>query len=101
MGKISLIQALHNAAKTVPLCKHAAEHIIELERSEKHTKAVLRVAEKDYQYQIKELKAQIKSVKACQQYDTEYNCEVEKVDDGWLLMLSDVLEALEQENDDA
>ena len=50
---------------------------------------------------ITELEAQIKSVKACQQYDTEYNCEVEKVDDGWLLMLSDVLEALEQENDDA
>ena len=63
MSKISLIQALRNAAKTVPLCKHAAEHIIELERSEKHTKAVLRVAEKDYQYQIKELKAQIKALK--------------------------------------
>ena len=37
-----------------------SEHITELKKSEKHTRAVLKVAERDYKHQITELKKQIK-----------------------------------------
>ena len=78
MGKISLIQALRNAAKTVPLCKHAADHIIEL-------------------------KAQIKAVKGCTRlspYIDVTGVEMEPEESGDYFHREDVIAALQQENDD-